>query len=425
LTLSDALAGMTSYTENNDTDSTTDRWANFNPNGVKGNVIVIAASVSDTTPDDQFKISKLDVCAEATKFFVVDSTNDNTYEYGPTGQALTNYKINAGNTNPRGVATTAAGNKQWVVDGNKNVYVYDQDGKLLGFWAAGGLTTPEDITTDGTNIWIVDAGAKKVFYYSGAASRISGSQAATSSFVLNTANTKPTGIVTDGSNLFVVDNYTTDKVFKYNLTGTTFAGSWTIDSRNSNPTGITLDPTSPSNLWIVDSGTASIYRYNAAASRTTGSQTADAVFQLASGNTNAQGIADPPPGFSSTVPSFVTASQTLPSLPLDRIASGKDSVLAGWSAAPLVGGDAQFGGKKSNRTVAASRAVDWIGSLVDARSSSGLLAEDRGITRHTDKFKSDYFATTDETSSGFDSFGLEDETLESVATDRALQLARN
>jgi hypothetical protein len=40
-----------------------------------------------------------------------------------------------------------------------------------------------------------------------------------------------------------------------------------------------------------------VYRYNAAASRTSGSQSASSVFQLASSNVNAQGIADPPPEF--------------------------------------------------------------------------------------------------------------------------------
>jgi hypothetical protein len=296
LTLSDSLfSGM--YSETNDTTSTSARWATFNPNGVKGNVLVIAASPYDTTPDDQFKISKLDVCAEAVKFYVADATKANTYEYGPTGQALANYKIATGNTNPRGVATTAAGNTVWIIDANKNVYVYDVDGKSLGSWTASGLTTPEDITTNGTDIWIVDAGAKKVFRYSGAASRLSGSQTAVSSFALNSGNLKPTGIVTDGTNLWITDNSTTDKVFKYNLAGT-LLGSWTIDAANSNPTGITIDPTNVSNIWIVDSGTSSVYRYNAAAGRLTGSQNASAVFSLASSNTNAQGIADPPPAWS-------------------------------------------------------------------------------------------------------------------------------
>jgi hypothetical protein len=45
----------------------------------------------------------------------------------------------------------------------------------------------------------------------------------------------------------------------------------------------------------VDSGTKKVYLYTAAASRTSGSQSAAATFALAPGDTNPQGIADPPP----------------------------------------------------------------------------------------------------------------------------------
>ncbi len=44
--------------------------------------------------------------------------------------------------------------------------------------------TPEGIATDGTDVWIVDSKSDKVFRYAGAASRLSGSQNAASSFSL-------------------------------------------------------------------------------------------------------------------------------------------------------------------------------------------------------------------------------------------------
>src|SRR4029079_6047378 len=59
--------------------------------------------------------------------------------------------------------------------------------------------------------------------------------------------------------------------------------------------GLTIDPANVSNIWIVDSGTDRVYQYTGAASRTFGSQSAAATFALAAGNTNPQGIADPPP----------------------------------------------------------------------------------------------------------------------------------
>lgn len=61
LSLSDALLGSFGPSEDNDTSSTTARWANINASNTVGNVLVVAASVTDTTPEDWFKIRKLDV----------------------------------------------------------------------------------------------------------------------------------------------------------------------------------------------------------------------------------------------------------------------------------------------------------------------------------------------------------------------------
>jgi hypothetical protein len=232
-----------------------------------------------------------------TKFYVVDDqTANRTFEYGGDGTAIENYTLNSGNSAPRGAASTAAGDKVWVVDANKKVYVYDAAGALLGSWTAGSLAgnaTPEGVATNGTDVWIVDSKSDKVFRYAGAAARLSGSQNAVTSFSLNTANKNPKGIVTDGTSLWVVNDASPDKVFKYTLAGG-LLGSWTIDAGNSSPTGITLDPTSVGHLWIVDSGTDRVYQYDNAVGRTSGSQAASSGFALAVGNTNPQGIADPP-----------------------------------------------------------------------------------------------------------------------------------
>jgi hypothetical protein len=186
------------------------------------------------------------------------------------------------------------------------------------------------IATNGVDVWLVDNYSRKVFKYSNAASRTSGSQNAASSFSLNGANSNPTDIVTDGTHLWVVDNGLTDKVFKYTLQGS-LASSWTIDPDNLNPRGITLDPANPDHLWIVDGNQRRIYEYAHAVDAANGStclasasfaldarnthpegiadprpllappparQSADTSFPLGAGNTNLQGIADPPPGAS-------------------------------------------------------------------------------------------------------------------------------
>lgn len=154
--------------------------------------------------------------------------------------------------------------------------------------------TPEGIATNGTDVWIVDSKSDKVYKYAGAATRLSGSQTAVSSFKLNSSNTSPKDIVTDGISLWVVNDSSTDKVFKYGVAGS-FQGSWTISTSGaSSPTGITIDPANFSNIWIVDNGSKLVYQYTASATLTSGSLAASATFALAAGNTNPQGIADPP-----------------------------------------------------------------------------------------------------------------------------------
>jgi DNA-binding beta-propeller fold protein YncE len=246
-------------------------------------------------------ISDSDVAA---KFYVVnDATStiggtNTVYKYQPTGTAQASFGLSVGDLDPRGVAANAAGTTEWVVDANKNVYVYRPGGILLGSWSAGGLGSSAQLTgiaTNGTDLWLVDSSADKVYKYSGAASRLSGSQSAAGSFGLvngHNGNTNPQDIVTDGTFFWVVDG-TSLKVFKYTLSGSSL-GSWSIDRANAHPTGITINPNNVSDVWVVDSGTLKVYQYATAAGRTSGSQNASATFALAAGDTNPQGIADPP-----------------------------------------------------------------------------------------------------------------------------------
>ena len=236
-----------------------------------------------------------------TKFYVVnDATFDRIYEYAAAGDVTMSYNTHSANTAPRGAASTAAGTRVWIIDANKSVYVYDPEGTRLGSWTAGGLNGAaqvEGIATNGTDVWIVDAKSDKVYRYAGAANRLSDSQNAASSFSLNKSNVNPKDIVTDGTSIWIVDNSASiDKVFKYTLSGS-LVGSWTINTSGAtSPTGITLDPAAPSDIWIVDNGADRVYQYTAAVSKTSGSLSATASFPLAPGNTNPQGIADPPTG---------------------------------------------------------------------------------------------------------------------------------
>jgi hypothetical protein len=240
---------------------------------------------------------------DATKFYVADAAGpDRLYRYGVSGNALANTALGSGDTASRGVAANATGTTEWVVDANKNVYVYDNHGVLQGSWTAGGLSSSATLTgiaTDGNNIWLVDSSADKVYKYTGGtgsgANRLSGSQTAASSFSLvngHNGNTNPQDLVTDGTSFWVVDGSKL-KVFKYTLSGS-LLGSWAIDPANAHPTGITINPNKVGDIWIVDNGTDQVYQYVGAASRTSGSQNAAATFALNPYDTNPQGLADPP-----------------------------------------------------------------------------------------------------------------------------------
>lgn len=230
-----------------------------------------------------------------TKFYVVDNAESQVYKYGEDGA----YLGAAGNlqTNARGAAADATGNRIWHVHATTNyVAVDDADGFRVAQWVARGPSKVEGIATDGQHVWLVDKGTDKVFYYENAAEISTfGGIDATSSFALANGNRNPRGITTDGTHLWVVNSKSAkDEVFKYTTSGT-LVGRWTIDSANVNPRGITIDPNDVNHLWIVDSTTDSVYQYSGAASRTSGSQSADSEFALAAENSNPQGIADPPP----------------------------------------------------------------------------------------------------------------------------------
>jgi hypothetical protein len=244
---------------------------------------------------------------------------------------------------------------EWVVDANKNVYVYSPGGTLLGSWSAGGLSSRATLTgiaTNGSDIWLVDSYSDKVYKYAGAASRLSGSQNPVSSFSLaggHNGDPNPQDLVTDGTSFWVVDGSKL-KVFKYTLTGS-LLGSWGIDPADTQPTGITINPNNASDVWIVDSGTDKVYQYVGAAGRTSGSQSAGATFALAAGNTNPQGIADPPAPDMLLTPVPVPALRDVPPDPAFPVAAargvpvvaavpspaGRESVFAGPVNAAAVG----------------------------------------------------------------------------------------
>jgi hypothetical protein len=311
-----------------------------------------------------------------TKFFVADGGTPKTYEYGSGGTSEEITPQSSADAAPRGVATTAAGDKVWVVDANKNVYVYSSHGVLLGSWTPGGLRPTADIegiATNGTDIWLLSTSANRVIKYAGAAARLSGSQAADTGFDLTggkkgNGNADGTDIVTDGTSFWVVDGIAL-KVFKYTLSGTAL-GSWAIDPAGAHPTGITVNPANPSDIWIVDSGTLKVYQYTAAASRTSGSQTASATFALNPYDTDPQGIADPPPPDDRIGDDLAVPVRVAPAEPNHQ---PRPAVIPGWESAG--GRDAPVTSKAPTRQAADD---GWAGpawAVGPARHKSALYAD--------------------------------------------------
>jgi outer membrane protein assembly factor BamB len=112
------------------------------------------------------------------------------------------------------------------------------------------------------------------------------------SYSLNVANTVPRGAASTaaGSYVWVVD--ANKHVYVYDRSGG-LQGSWTAGSL-PNKTDLQGISVSGNDVWIVDNVTDRVYQFDAATSRTSGSQSPSTSFSLAAGNTNPQGIADPP-----------------------------------------------------------------------------------------------------------------------------------
>ena len=182
-------------------------------------------------------------------------------------RAVDNYALNSGNTAPRGAASTAAGDKSL---GRRRQSQGVSSTTPAAACSAPGPparwprnATPEGIATNGTDVWIVDAKSDKVFKYTGAASRLSGSQNAASSFNLNSGNAEPQGHrhrrhVAVGRQRLARPTRCSSTRWPGAL-----LGSWTISSGELEADRASRSiPANVSNIWIVDSGTDRVYQYN-------------------------------------------------------------------------------------------------------------------------------------------------------------------
>ena len=231
--------------------------------------------------------------AAVGKFLVADAPAESVFAYRPDGALVGQLDV-SGVGQLRGATTDAAGRTLWVVDQGQQIRVLDTATKsVLGQWQAGGLTQPEGIGTDGTDIWVVDAQQDRVLRYARGAGVSSGTLDPADGFPLATAegNQQPTGVTTDGQRLWVVDARS-DRIFVYDRQGV-LVNWWNLDARNQDPTGVTIDASGGAGLWVVDEEEDMVYAYAHATWDEPGAQSAVSVFDLITLNGSPEGIADP------------------------------------------------------------------------------------------------------------------------------------
>ena len=225
------------------------------------------------------------------KFFVVDPAADKTFRYGVEGLSAGRFVLPAGEV--RGVASNPAGDTVWTVDrSSKQIRVSDATGNPLGNWIASDALSPEGVTVNNGDLWLVDRGSHTVRHYIGGAVRRSGAVAASDFFALSLDNSNPSDLVTDGGTVWVTDDVRAE-VFVYDVSGA-LLGRWKLDGDNAVPSGITRNPAGGTDLWVVDRGTKQVFQYSNGSNLRTGSATADGTFDLGPDVTSPEGIADPP-----------------------------------------------------------------------------------------------------------------------------------
>lgn len=228
-----------------------------------------------------------------SRFFVADA-KDLVYRYSAPGADLGEFSL-PNSSQPRGIASDVDSNPLWIISEegtHDRVLVIDSTTeKVIGSWQPRGIDKPQGIATDGTDIWIVDSSARKVFYYAGAASKRSGSANATSSFSLQAGNTQPTDMVTNGTWLWVVDSGN-DRVYQYNREGQ-MTNNWALDPSNTDPTGIAIQPNQADGIYVLDSVDRKVYIYASRSWTSERPQPTTGSFTLSAGNLNPVGLADP------------------------------------------------------------------------------------------------------------------------------------
>ena len=150
------------------------------------------------------------IATDGTDIWIVDSKSDKVFRYaGAAGRisgsqtAAGSFSLNSANSNPKDIVTD--GGSLWVVDDaakTDKVFKYSIDGAYVGSWTIDSANkAPTGVAIDPANvgdIWIADSGTDRVYKYTAAAGRNSGSQTAAVNFALAAGNSNAQGLVVPG-----------------------------------------------------------------------------------------------------------------------------------------------------------------------------------------------------------------------------------
>jgi hypothetical protein len=238
------------------------------------------------------------------KFFVVDGASSKTHRYGEEG--IGSGSFDGAGSSLRGAASNPAGDKVWLIDSiTRRVSTFGATGSPLASWVATDVVSPQGVSVHNGDLWLVDRSNLKVLRFEGGMVRTTDASSI-DSFTLDVANTSPSDLVTDGSTVWVTDDALAE-VFVYDVSGV-FLGRWKLDGDNVAPSGITRNPAGGTDLWVVDRTNRGVYHYPTGANTRDGQLTAVGTFLLGLGNSLPEGIADPPPNGAS--PPTISVSST-------------------------------------------------------------------------------------------------------------------
>ena len=215
------------------------------------------------------------VCA---KFNVSDKSDAKIYKYDDTGTFVGSFDLSGDNGFPLGVA--AVGDYVYVIDhAGKQVYKYTCSGtlvevskKLLKFGGSS-VGNIDGLAIDGTEMWVLSGNDTNIYQYtlSVAFPDDGSSLPATIEIGLDKDNKGAAGLAIDGEYLYVLDYDTSSKdtrFYQYRRSdGALTAVSkvlleYTSNNKLQSPAGAMFDGVGGTWLWVVDSGTDKMYKYN-------------------------------------------------------------------------------------------------------------------------------------------------------------------